>query len=129
MQCKSCGVTSQGKYDFCPNCGAYVKHQSEHALHIPKFDRKHPPARAEQPKAKTPDKSAPPSVTPPPSPANTPPPTTLAVRPPAQPMARPRAQPVRAKRRDPFATYAGAIIFIIVLLVLVKCVIGSGVAS
>ncbi|MEP7199255.1 MAG: carboxypeptidase regulatory-like domain-containing protein [Chloroflexota bacterium] len=107
MQCKSCGVTAHGKYDFCPNCGAYVKHQSEHALPVPKFDRKQS-ARADQPQAKAADKSAQPLVAPPPG---APTPTTLAVRPSAQPMAHPRPQSVRAKRRDPFATYAGAIIF------------------
>ena len=41
MQCKSCGTTVQGKYDFCPSCGAYIKHQSEHRLHIPTLHRPH----------------------------------------------------------------------------------------
>src|ERR1700694_5476089 len=39
MLCNACGVNSQGKYDFCPNCGAYIKHQSHHRFHIPKFTR------------------------------------------------------------------------------------------
>src|SRR5712692_9299833 len=44
MQCKTCGKTSQGKYDFCPHCGAYIKHQSEHRLSVRKF---HKPQRAD----------------------------------------------------------------------------------
>lgn len=41
MQCNSCGTTVQGKYDFCPNCGAYIKHPSEHRLHVPTLPRPH----------------------------------------------------------------------------------------
>src|SRR5512141_2680077 len=41
MQCNSCGTTVEGKYDFCPNCGAYIKHPSEHRLHVPTLPRPH----------------------------------------------------------------------------------------
>ncbi|MBI5879089.1 MAG: carboxypeptidase regulatory-like domain-containing protein [Chloroflexi bacterium] len=46
MQCKSCGTTVHGKYDFCPNCGAYIKHHSEHRLHLPSLHRPNPGRKA-----------------------------------------------------------------------------------
>lgn len=134
MQCKSCGATSQGKYDFCPNCGAYIKHQSEHRLNVSKLQRS--------------ERSAPPAEPPKDEPSNskvTPlstkngsaqangnhvsvvSSTALIVPVTSKALSRSFARPLQPKQRDPFPTYAGMIIFMAIWLLAV--LIGFGVAG
>ncbi len=92
MHCNNCGATSIGKYDFCPNCGAYVKQQRP---------KRAEPARAVMPKIEAPAPEMKPE-------RETARPDSALVTAPQSP-ARTFAPPL--SRRDHMPTYAGAIIF------------------
>ncbi len=129
MQCKSCGTTSQEAYDFCPNCGEYIKHQSEHRLHLPKLHMPHMPHMPQpqlpyaEPRKSEADieRALAPASTPtiPAVPSNDnghPLPALSQTLVPAEGIVLTRsfAQPLQPKPRDPFWAYASAIIFMAV---------------